>query len=852
MTNTPDAPPDDATTPSAMNSHGDDATMATPTRGRSAKPKGPEFTEITVNFRFTALERNDHVAPEVLHLHWIQIAQEAFDTGVQIYNNKGALMPKVDTMRWTPAQHSKNYTVHRHSQGIGSFKSDKSSGKPTKATPSAYIIHRVRISTSFKELKNESRIAAFLRENNVYLTEHRWTEDVWNTTQIGFIIGLDPVFYSPAQAHEKMSKAISTKAPGKSIPKFAMAFCTPNVKLSNTSVRTKAYAIEVEKEDGSAMINLMKQVCKDTHEFVPFQMKARHKEAFVRIICQQTHLLSQLRTIIIKNVGSQAMFYLHDHIAAIPGVRDIMPHSKNETDGKYRVQVKQEDFKAIRANLAINLPDWYEQYVSPDAQQQNHFPDTPCVAPIPSDGYSSGEDSYHAGSVCSALSYTPSLNDDAQPSYEETMASYFPNSKTVSSEAGSDVSKQSARKLYSQITAKVPPPPSSVTASVTPDEGMISDLRSSRSEVADLRRQLEQVQSTKEKELAEIRREAATAKHEAEMRALEQKQAMETQVTQQRLEFERQLFEQRQELELESKKNQAALEAKLQSQIDQAFQRRPINSPSPVSDPVSIPPALASLLENQSQQLTMLTQMMATMSQRDSVMSPAPTPQVPTPQAQTTSGLKRSSAEIIDLTMEDTGTRNASGSNMGGFPSDRTKKHDSKETPSSKTRDPQPIGLPHGMQIPPTPASVTTPMSVLTPPGRTTPPPLESYHPPSIHRSPISWAAAGDSPISNLAMRPEYQFGPEASMTSEIAEAEVPLTQPPEMDESLYSDDDQLQDTQATLLNEPSRLSDDSHQRAAIRQQNPTTADDSFQENTTCHGQTKPGDQDTQDQDHEL
>ena len=356
-------------------------------------------------------------------------------------------MPKVDTMRWTPAQHSKNYTaVHRHGQGFRPFISDKLSGKPNKPSLSAYIIHRVRVSTTFKALKNEPRIAAFLRENKVYLTEHRWTEDVWNTTQIGFIIGLDPAFlYSPAQAHEKMSKAISAKAPGQMIPKFAMAFCTPNAKISNTEARTKAYAIEVEKDNGSTMINLMKHVCKDMHEFVPFQMKTRHKEAFVRIICQQTHLLSQLRTIIIKYVGSHAMFYLHDHIAAIPGVRDIMPHSANDTDGKYRIQVKQEDFIAIRANLAINLPDWYEQHVPADAQQPNKYPGIPCVAPIPSDGYSSGEDSYHAGSVSSAMSYTPSLSEEAQRSYEETMAKYFP--KTTSSATKPDASKQSAGKL---------------------------------------------------------------------------------------------------------------------------------------------------------------------------------------------------------------------------------------------------------------------------------------------------------------------------------------------------------------------------------------------------------------------
>jgi hypothetical protein len=444
------------------------------------------------------------------------------------------------------------------------------------------------------------------------------------------------------------------------------------------------------------------------------------------------------------------------------------------------------------------------------------------------------------------LSYTPSLNDDAQPSYEETMASYFPKSTTASSVAGSDASKQSARKLYSHITAKVPPPPSSVTASVTPDEGLLSDLRSSRSEVEDLRRQLELVQNTKEKELAEIRREAATAKHEAEMRSLEQKQAMETQVIQQRLDFECQLFEQRQELELESQKNQAALEAKLQSHIDQALQRRLTTAPAPSPAPTSIPPALATLLETQSQQLTMLTQMMAAMSQRDSVPSPVSAPQVPTPQTQTTSGLKRSSAEIIDLTMDDTGTLNASGNHMG-VSSDRTKKHDTKETPSSKTRDSKPAGLPHGMQIPPTPASINTPMSVLTSHGRETPPPLESYHPPSIHRSPISWAAAGRSPISNLAMRPEYQFGPEDSMTSDIAAAQVPLTQPPEMDDSVFSED-----LNATLPNEPQLTHADSHQRAAILQKNLTTADDSIQENTTCHGQTTPGDQDIHDQYHDL
>jgi hypothetical protein len=123
------------------------------------------------------------------------------------------------------------------------------------------------------------------------------------------------------------------------------------------------------------------------------------------------------------------MFYSRDHhVAAIPGVHDIVPpYSTIDIDGEYRIQVEQDDFKAVRANLAINLPDWYEQRVSHNTKQQTNDPGTPSVAPIPSDGYSGGEDSYHAGSISSAMSYTPSINHDAaQPSYEETMATCFP------------------------------------------------------------------------------------------------------------------------------------------------------------------------------------------------------------------------------------------------------------------------------------------------------------------------------------------------------------------------------------------------------------------------------------------
>jgi hypothetical protein len=74
--------------------------------------------------------------------------------------------------------------------------------------------------------------------------------------QIGFILGLDPAIYCSEQAHEKMVKAIVAKAPNIQTPKFAMADCTPHVKMQNNNVRTKAYAIETKTSTSSTMTNL--------------------------------------------------------------------------------------------------------------------------------------------------------------------------------------------------------------------------------------------------------------------------------------------------------------------------------------------------------------------------------------------------------------------------------------------------------------------------------------------------------------------------------------------------------------------------------------------------------------------
>ena len=118
-------------------------------------------------------------------------------------------------------------------------------------------MHRIRSTSTITSIRNLPRVQKLLRENGVYLTEHRWPEDVWDISQQGFMLGIDPQFYSPTQAHARISlafkKALTAISPSMRIPKFAVAFCTPQVNFNSTTIRTKAYAIETEKSKAVEM-----------------------------------------------------------------------------------------------------------------------------------------------------------------------------------------------------------------------------------------------------------------------------------------------------------------------------------------------------------------------------------------------------------------------------------------------------------------------------------------------------------------------------------------------------------------------------------------------------------------------
>jgi hypothetical protein len=269
-------------------------------------------------------------------------------------------------------------------------------------------------------------------------------------------VGLDPAFFDPDQAMAKLTQDMKQSLTVRQkVPNFRMAFVTPSVKFGNNENRTKAYAIETEKSTSEECLRILKKTYKDSGSFVPFQMRNKHPEAFARAISMQTHVLSTNRTIVLNNIGTDAMMYLTHWIEQIDGVEEIAPYRSVDIDGRYRILTKKNDFHRIRNYLIQHLAQWFDDHVAPDAKPRfGRFPGEPEVAPIKADDYSSGDDSYMASSINTIMAYddemfkTDPVNRDQSPSNNNKPSSLTTNNRTASTWA--------ARVVHGSITKQVP------------------------------------------------------------------------------------------------------------------------------------------------------------------------------------------------------------------------------------------------------------------------------------------------------------------------------------------------------------------------------------------------------------
>jgi hypothetical protein len=279
-----------------------------------------------------------------------------------------------------------------------------------------------------------------------------------------------------------------------------MAFVTPSAKQGDRNVRTKAYAIETEKSTSEELLRLIKKAYKASGSFIPFQMRSKHPDVFVRAISMQTQILSTNRTIVVNNIGTDAMMYLSHWIEQIEGVEEIVPYKTVEVDGRYRILTKLNDFHRIRNYIMEQLPQWYEDHVAPDAQPRfGRFPGDPEVAPIKSDTYS--DDSYMASSINTIMAFDEAMFAEPPQSTEKPQAKNLNYQGTIPDQV-QHPSTWADRVTQGRLSKQTPAYESDSSDSVQ----VRKDLQSRIAEVKDLKIEIENLKMEKAQYQAEIKR----------------------------------------------------------------------------------------------------------------------------------------------------------------------------------------------------------------------------------------------------------------------------------------------------------------------------------------------------------
>lgn len=150
----------------------------------------------------------------------------------------------------------------------------------------------------------------------------QWTR-IGHPTDWIFVTGYNPKHYTPKKVTTSVSDCLcKAKQATSQVPKFhQMVFKTHKIFHQERTSSTQAFIIEFPTHSVPQLISILKEVAKDTKEYVAFQMRQKNPDAFQGAIRYQKHIIANWHMVMINHLGMDAMNYLTDCIQILPGSR---------------------------------------------------------------------------------------------------------------------------------------------------------------------------------------------------------------------------------------------------------------------------------------------------------------------------------------------------------------------------------------------------------------------------------------------------------------------------------------------------------------------------------------------------
>jgi hypothetical protein len=259
------------------------------------------------------------------------------------------------------------------------------------------------------------------------MKEHHWDETVWDITQAGYLIGINPKHYTPKAANQIVSNHSS-----------------PCIQLEDRRISSKVYAIKYKCKNTKEVHCKLKDAFGGTTQFLMAKLHYTHPNSFVNALKMQNQIMHDMYVLPLLNITPDELFYLQPILKQIPSVIAIVPTQTTPQNGRYNILIYSEKFKAMKATITQHFPAWYGT-VPADAKQNPDFFKyfgPPGIKPATeNDKASSGAVSFLTTSAASFASFDMSTTADVFETFTPATGTYS----------------------WSKVVQKTPPVPSEVT-----------------------------------------------------------------------------------------------------------------------------------------------------------------------------------------------------------------------------------------------------------------------------------------------------------------------------------------------------------------------------------------------------
>jgi hypothetical protein len=212
-------------------------------------------------------------------------------------------------------------------------------------------ITQIRSLSNIKEWKNNDFFYSAVSEAGAYLFPHPFPVDAWDTITIGFIKNIHVVHYPRELLHEQIYHMITQQNPNP--PPFQLI--PQRIVSPNKQATTKAYTIQCQKDDASALIHLLTHGPFRTEPnqiFVPFRYKSKNPDLFLKCIRQQNETYHKTWIIKVEGFTDDMMKAALPEINKINGIMHVVPSKRSHDIGEWKILVDQAKCSFIHRQLS--------------------------------------------------------------------------------------------------------------------------------------------------------------------------------------------------------------------------------------------------------------------------------------------------------------------------------------------------------------------------------------------------------------------------------------------------------------------------------------------------------------------